>query len=141
MRISDWSSDVCSSDLTGGYRPHESPLSIPIPLILLSVGAVAAGYTFQNYFIAPDAGETFWKGALYHSEHLMHAMHEVPVWVKLGPTIVMLIGLYVAWLAYIRKTDIPAHTAIGRAHVLTPVTNAQLVCRLLLENKNRQTHT
>src|SRR3546814_2034700 len=41
----------------------------------------------------------------------MHAMHEVPVWVKLGPTIVMLIGLYVAWLAYIRKTDIPAHTA------------------------------
>src|SRR3546814_5771506 len=86
MRISDWSSDVCSSDLTGGYRPHESPLSIPIPLILLSVGAVAAGYTFQNYFIAPDAGETFWKGALYHSEHLMHAMHEVPVWVKLGPT-------------------------------------------------------
>src|SRR3546814_11759948 len=122
MRISDWSSDVCSSDLTGGYRPHESPLSIPIPLILLSVGAVAAGYTFQNYFIAPDAGETFWKGALYHSEHLMHAMHEVPVWVKLVPTIVMLIGLYVALLAYIRNTDIPAPTAkafVDRKSVVT----------------------
>src|SRR3546814_4223588 len=26
---------------------------------------------------------------------------------------------------------------IGRAHVLTPVTNAHLVCRLLLEQKNR----
>src|SRR3546814_2327335 len=25
---------------------------------------------------------------------------------------------------------------IGRAHVCTPVTNAHLVCRLLLENKN-----
>src|SRR3546814_3466283 len=27
---------------------------------------------------------------------------------------------------------------IGRAHVLTPVTNAHLVCRLLLEKKNKQ---
>src|SRR3546814_4645480 len=27
-------------------------------------------------------------------------------------------------------------TQIGRAHVCTPVTNAQLVCRPLLENKN-----
>src|SRR3546814_2804495 len=31
---------------------------------------------------------------------------------------------------------------IGRAHVCTPVTNAQLVCRLLLEKKYKQhTHT
>src|SRR3546814_7655384 len=28
---------------------------------------------------------------------------------------------------------------IGRAHVRTPVTNAQLVCRLLLEKKKKQT--
>src|SRR3546814_7249457 len=31
---------------------------------------------------------------------------------------------------------------IGRAHVWTPVTNAQIVCRLLLEKKKQQhTHT
>src|SRR3546814_5722995 len=29
---------------------------------------------------------------------------------------------------------------IGRAHVCTPVTNAHLVCRLLLEQKNQQSH-
>src|SRR3546814_2442061 len=29
-----------------------------------------------------------------------------------------------------------ADAKIGRAHVCTPVTNAQLVCRLLLEKKN-----
>src|SRR3546814_5597709 len=28
-------------------------------------------------------------------------------------------------------------TKIGRAHVCTPVTNAHLVCRLLLEKKNK----
>src|SRR3546814_5314190 len=32
----------------------------------------------------------------------------------------------------------PRHGQIGRAHVCTPVTNAHLVCRLLLEKK---THT
>src|SRR3546814_1377751 len=30
---------------------------------------------------------------------------------------------------------------IGRAHVWTPVTNAHLVCRLLLEKKKQQNHT
>src|SRR3546814_5131993 len=30
---------------------------------------------------------------------------------------------------------------IGRAHVCTPVTNAHIVCRLLLEKKTKPTHT
>src|SRR3546814_6851962 len=32
-----------------------------------------------------------------------------------------------------------AHAQIGRAHVWTPVTNAHLVCRLLLEKKKERT--
>src|SRR3546814_9296110 len=34
-----------------------------------------------------------------------------------------------------RELDSLADVTIGRAHVLTTVTNAQLVCRLILENK------
>src|SRR3546814_7328582 len=39
-----------------------------------------------------------------------------------------------------RKTGRPIHTAIeiGRAHVCTPVNNAHIVCRLLLQQKKRQ---
>src|SRR3546814_8549582 len=33
-----------------------------------------------------------------------------------------------------------AHNQIGRAHVLTPVTNAQLVCHLLLEKQKKFNH-
>src|SRR3546814_1352075 len=33
------------------------------------------------------------------------------------------------------------HDKIGRAHVLTPVTNAHLVCRLLLEKKKTKKTT
>src|SRR3546814_7095048 len=32
----------------------------------------------------------------------------------------------------------PGRIQIGRAHVRTPVTNAHLVCRLLLEKKNKR---
>src|SRR3546814_7982140 len=35
----------------------------------------------------------------------------------------------------------PRRDEIGRAHVCTPVTNAHLVCRLLLEKKNTIQHT
>jgi NADH-quinone oxidoreductase subunit L len=78
-----------------------------IPLIVLSIGAVAAGFVFHGWFIEPEAGERFWRGSIAFNEHLMHEMHEVPLWVKLAATVVMLLGLFGAWLAYIRSTDLP----------------------------------
>ena len=93
---------------TGGYHPHESPLTILIALIGLSIGAVLAGLVFHHWFIEPEAGAEFWRGSIAFSEELMHHMHEVPLLVKLAATIVMLLGLALAWLVYIRATDIPA---------------------------------
>jgi NADH-quinone oxidoreductase subunit L len=98
-------------DGTAGYHPHESPWSMRIPLIVLSVGAVAAGFVFHGWFIEPEAGERFWRGSLAFNEHLMHAMHEVPLWVKLSATVVMLTGLLIAWLTYIRAPEFPAKFA------------------------------
>jgi NADH-quinone oxidoreductase subunit L len=95
-------------DGTAGYHPHESPLVMLIPLILLSIGAVAAGFVFHGAFIEPTAGETYWHGALAFNEHLMHAMHEVPVWVKLSATVAMLLGLGTAVFAYIVSPGFPA---------------------------------
>jgi NADH-quinone oxidoreductase subunit L len=98
-------------DGTAGYHPHESPLPILIPLILLSLGAVFAGFVFHGYFIEPTAGEEYWKGSIAFSEHLMHAMHEVPLGVKLSASVAMLLGLWGAWMAYIRNPDIPKRVA------------------------------
>jgi NADH-quinone oxidoreductase subunit L len=100
--------DHAHGDGTGGYHPHESPLSMLIPLILLATGALAAGFVFHGWFIEPDSGERFWRGAIAFNEHLYHSAHQVPVWVKLSATIVMLLGLLGAWMAYIWRTDIPA---------------------------------
>ncbi|MBX3594522.1 NADH-quinone oxidoreductase subunit L [Sphingomonas sp.] len=95
-------------DGTGGYHPHESPLPMMIPLLVLSLGAVFAGFAFNKFFVQPDSGEIFWKGAVAFNEHLAHAMHEVPIWVKLAASVVMLLGLFSAWTAYIWKPGIPA---------------------------------
>jgi NADH-quinone oxidoreductase subunit L len=92
-------------DGTAGYHPHESPLSMLIPLGVLTLGAVFAGWVFSHGFL--ESAE-FWGGSLFYNEHLMHAMHEVPLWVKLSASIVMLIGLAGAWYSYIRNPEFPA---------------------------------
>jgi NADH-quinone oxidoreductase subunit L len=94
-------------DGTAGYHPHESPLSMLLPLGLLSIGAVLAGFVFHGAFISEGTGE-FWKGSLAFSEHLIHAMHEVPEWVKWAPFGVMAIGLAIAFYAYIANPGFPA---------------------------------
>ncbi len=106
--------DAHASDMvegTLGYHPHESPLPMLIPLIVLTIGAVAAGYVFHHWFIEPESGDTFWKGSLFFDEHLMHAMHEVPLLVKLAATIVMLVGFVSAFYVYIARPGTAAAIA------------------------------
>ncbi|WP_432770634.1 MAG: NADH-quinone oxidoreductase subunit L [Sphingopyxis sp.] len=93
---------------TAGYHPHESPVTMLIPLVVLSIGAVFAGILFHHPFIYPEEGLAFWNGSIAFDEHLMHAAHEVPLWVKWTPFAVMAIGLFLAWNSYIRNTTLPA---------------------------------
>src|SRR3546814_6501822 len=64
------------------------------------------------------------------------------LWIWLGGTVVALIAillLILRWsLAPLKQLG---REQIGRAHVCTPVTNAHLVCRLLLENKKKNKQT
>ncbi len=95
-------------DGTAGYHPHESPRSMLVPLGVLAIGAVFAGFVFHGPFLDAEQGVAFWKGSVAFDAHLMHAMHDVPLWVKLSATVVMLLGFGIAWLAYIKDTTIPA---------------------------------
>ncbi len=100
------------SDGTAGYHPHESPWPMLTPLALLTVGAVFAGFVFHNAFINAEAGAAFWANStLYFNTHLMHAIHEVPLWVKLSSTVAMLIGLATAYFMYQRSDDAPQRLA------------------------------
>ena len=90
---------------TAGYHPHESPLTMLVPIGLLAVGAVFAGQLFHGIFVDAAHAPEFWRQSIAFSEHLAHAAHEAPMWVKLTPTAVMLIGLAIAWNNYIRRPE------------------------------------
>jgi NADH-quinone oxidoreductase subunit L len=93
---------------TAGYHPHESPWTILVPLALLSLGAIFAGFAFHHAFIDAEGGAHFWNGSLAFDAHLAHASHEVPVWVKYAPLAVMLIGLALAYRNYMARPGAPA---------------------------------
>ena len=59
-------------------------------------------------FIEAEEGAHFWGGSIAFDAHLAHAIHEVPLWVKLAPGTVMIIGFLIAFQAYIRNTAFPA---------------------------------
>lgn len=52
-------------------------------------------------------------GAIYlgADNHVLHAAHEAPAWVKVSPFVAMLLGLALAYLFYIRKPELPAQLA------------------------------
>ena len=92
---------------TAGYHPHESPVTMLVPLGVLALGAIFAGFLFHTPFLDAERGAEFWKGSVAFNAHLMHAMHGVPLWVKLSATVVMITGFVVALWAYILDTSIP----------------------------------
>ena len=91
---------------------HESPLVMLVPLVILAVGALGAGYAFKPYFIG-DMHEVFWAEAIFRGaeNHIMHAMHDVPAWVIYSPFAMMVFGFALAWYFYIARPGVPVELA------------------------------
>ncbi len=90
---------------------HESPAVMMIPLIVLALGALVAGFAFATDFIGEARGE-FWHGALAAAGgETLEAIHHVPAWVKYSPTVMMVAGFLVAWVFYIANPALPARWA------------------------------
>ncbi|MEE3035711.1 MAG: NADH-quinone oxidoreductase subunit L [Pseudomonadota bacterium] len=98
-------------------RIHESPMVMLIPLLVLSVGAVAAGFAFKGLFIG-DGQAGFWASSIFTvaDNHVLHDLHEVPKLVKFSPLIMMVTGFVLAWYYYIARPDLPA--VVAREHDL-----------------------
>src|SRR3546814_1720642 len=121
MRISDWSSDVCSSDLD--RRGVETIFGERIGA--LGRGGVMVGFEMTRHRATRLSRER-------EAQLVIYARHRLQrVGVEIGE----------ADVAHPRiRTLAIAPSEIGRAHVRNPVTNAQLVCRPLLKKKTYNTH-
>jgi NADH-quinone oxidoreductase subunit L len=89
-----------------------------LPLILLAVGAVLAGMVFYNGFVGHDSEHFFGPAiAIGEGNHVLHDYHGVPAWVALSPFAAMLLGLFTAWMFYVKRPEIPGQLA-ARHHGL-----------------------
>ncbi len=93
---------------TAGYHPHEAPWSMLVPLFVLGVGALGAGWLWHENFVGAHEGGEFWRGSLAFREPLMEAMHHVPAWVIWTPSIAFFLGLAGAAYAYLLRPNVPA---------------------------------
>ena len=83
---------------------HESPLVMTIPLLVLAVGAVFAGWLGYNTFVG-DGMDAFWGSAILVLEghNTVKAAHHVPTWVKLLPIFVGIAGIALAYWIYMLR--------------------------------------
>jgi NADH-quinone oxidoreductase subunit L len=91
---------------------HESPNVMLVPLYVLGLGALIAGFVFAPYFIGHDWA-LFWGSSLARAEgeSIMEAMHHVPAWVKFAPLVAMILGFVLALLFYVYNTELPRRLA------------------------------
>jgi len=91
---------------------HESPLVMLVPLALLAVGSLAAGFPVLRFFAGRGA-DSFFHDALrlVTADKLYEEAEQLPLWVTLSPTVMMIGGFLVAWVFYIRRPDLPVALA------------------------------
>lgn len=89
---------------------HESPKIITIPLVLLAIPAALLG------IVAGWPPETGWIHSFLEPV-FFHVEHEEFVWLGVGGGLMLLslavalLGVYVAYVLYIRRTDLPGRLA------------------------------
>jgi NADH-quinone oxidoreductase subunit L len=90
--------------------PHESPLVMLLPLLVLSLGALGAGVLFHHQFISSGTGE-FWRGTVAMSQQVIDNIHHVPAIIPWVPTIMMTLGFLISLYFYIVSPMTPVRLA------------------------------
>jgi NADH-quinone oxidoreductase subunit L len=91
---------------------HESPKVMLIPLAVLAVGSIGAGWPFVAIFTGHDVAEFFRESLKFGSgTSILEDMEHLSLITSLSPTVMMILGFLVAWQFYIRRPDIPVALA------------------------------
>ncbi len=84
---------------------HESPLIMLIPLIILSIGAIFAGFIFKDLFISLGYQNNFWAQSILFLEPL--STEHPPTWFLLLTPILVLISIPIAFYLFVKNKSIP----------------------------------
>ena len=88
---------------------HESPFVVLLPLCLLALGAVFAGWLLHDQLLGEN-WKNYWDASIQiaPTNHVLHNMEEVPGWVSLLPTLMGVCGIALSYVCYMFFPGIPA---------------------------------
>ena len=82
---------------------HESPLVMLIPLLLLSIGAVLAGFIFKEILIGHHSNE-FWQSSIFFLKEIKHEY--IPIWFLLLTPFLVVLAIPISFYYFIYNTKI-----------------------------------
>src|SRR3546814_7269686 len=124
MRISDWSSDVCSSDLLLLFAITERSLFIRFALLALASAFHITSIPFFIIYVLGQRWRYVWLAVLGLAAVLRFYFANLLAMIGVMP------AAMAEKITYYLNNSAGYTEEIGSSHVRTPVTNAQLLCRL-----------
>ena len=83
---------------------HESPMVMIVPLIILAIGSVFAGYFFKDLFIGFEKSYQFWSSSIFFLEPLSN--EHPPNWfLFLTPTLVVF-SIPISFYLFVKRKDL-----------------------------------
>jgi NADH-quinone oxidoreductase subunit L len=88
---------------------HESPLVMLIPLVLLSIGAIFAGYIFKELFVGYGGASNFWKDSIFFLKPL--STEHPPIWFLVLTPILVILSIPIAYYLFVKNKNLPHQIA------------------------------
>ena len=85
---------------------HESPLVMLLPLILLSIGAIFAGFVFKDLFIGNIGEGSFWKNSIFFLKPL--STEHPPLWFLVLTPMLVILSIPIAYYLFLKNKDLPS---------------------------------
>jgi NADH-quinone oxidoreductase subunit L len=94
---------------------HESPAVMLLPLVVLAIGALVAGFSLEAQFLQEAKG-AFWAGSIFTSpdNQVLAQMEHVEkdiAWLPLAPTVAGVLGILAAFVMYVLNPLLPVRLA------------------------------
>ena len=88
---------------------HESPIVMLIPLVLLSIGALFAGFLFKELFIGYEVLNNFWRDSIFFLKPL--STDHPPLWFLLLTPILVILSIPLAYYLFLKNKNLPDQIA------------------------------
>ncbi len=84
---------------------HESPLIMLLPLFVLAIGAIFAGFLFKDLFIGHGGDNIFWGNSIKFLNPL--SIEHPPLWLLLTTPVLVLISIPIAYYLFVKDKSVP----------------------------------